>query len=69
MKGQKRSFSMDCAMPGHATDTAQPATAETDALQERVLQLEADVTALRAQQQDTPNASQESASANTGQTS
>ena len=58
LKGEKKplSMSMSC-MPGHSNDAAQSTSAGPDAaLQGRVIQLEAEVSAMRAQLQDTPSA-------------
>lgn len=58
LKGEKKplSMSMSC-MPGHSNDATQSASAGSDAaLQGRVIQLEAEVSAMRAQLQDAPSA-------------
>jgi hypothetical protein len=55
IRGEKKPLSMSC-MPGMAGDATQSASAGPDAaLQGRVLQLEAEVSALRAQLQDAPS--------------
>ena len=56
VRGEKKPLSMSC-MPGMSGDAKEPASAGSDAaLQGRVLQLEAEVSALRAQLQDAPSA-------------
>jgi hypothetical protein len=58
LKGEKKplSMSMSC-MPGHSGDATQSTSAGSDAaLQGRVIQLEAEVSAMRAQLQDAPSA-------------
>ena len=55
-RGDKKPLSMNC-MPGHGSDATQSTSVVPDAgLQNRVLQLEAEVSALNAQLQGAPSA-------------
>ncbi len=56
VRGEKKPLAMSC-MPGMSGDAKEPTSVGSDAaMQGRVLQLEAEVSALRAQLQDAPSA-------------